>query len=150
MESPPGEGSAVTARALSFALHLRRWLVCRPYTAVGCVLLVALSVPFLTRGDSEWEYVYVRAAHELRAGRDIYQPDIGNSYPPFATLAALPFTELPPCAGRCLWLAVNAGCLVLMVRGAWRLAGGEPSEGGPHVTWPAHLAATLGTLCGAF
>src|SRR5581483_11953289 len=100
--------------------------------------------------DSEWEYVYVRAAHELRAGRDIYQPDIGNSYPPFAALTALPFTALPPGAGRCLWLGVNLGCLVVILRGAWRLAGGEPLEGGARATWRGHLAAILGALCGAF
>jgi hypothetical protein len=144
----PGEGSAVTARAPTFALPLGRWLLDRPYTAAGILVLAGLSVPFLSRDDSEWEYVYVRAAHELRAGNDIYRPDIGNSYPPFAALTALPFTALPPRAGRWLWLAVNLGCLVFMLRGAWRLAGGEPVQRGapPRV----HLAAILGALCGVF
>jgi hypothetical protein len=139
----------VTARALSFAPPLRRWLLDHPYTAAGVLVLAALSVPFLTRDDSEWEYVYVRAAHELRAGHDIYQADIGNSYPPFATLAALPFNALPPRAERCLWLAVNFGCLVFMLRGAWRLAGGGPLQGGARAPRRAHLAAVLGALCGA-
>ena len=138
------------ARALSFAPKVRVWLVEHPYTAAGLLLLAALAVPFLTRDDSEWEYVYVRAANELRAGRDIYQPDIGNSYPPFATLVALPFTALSPRAGRVLWLAVNVGCLAFMLRGAWGLAGGGPLQGGTRAPVSAHLAAVLGALCGVW
>jgi hypothetical protein len=128
----------------------RVWLLEHPYTAAELLILAALTVPFLTRDDSEWEYVYVRAAHELRAGRDIYQPDIGNSYPPFATLAALPFTAIPPRAGRVLWLAVNVGFLALMLRGAWRLVGGGPLQGGARAPVSAHLAAALGALCGVW
>jgi hypothetical protein len=140
----------VTVRALSFAPPLRRWLLDHPYTAAGFLVLSALSVPFLSRDDSEWEYVYMRAAHELRDGRDIYQLDIGNSYPPFAALTALPFTALPQWAGRGLWLAVNFGCLVFLLRGAWRLAGGELLQAGARAPLRAHLAAILGALCGAF
>ena len=80
----------MTARTLSWTSPIGRWLVSHLYTAVGFVVLVSLSVPFLTRNDSEWEYVYVQAAHQLRNGLDIYEPEIANSYPPFATLT-VPF-----------------------------------------------------------
>ena len=140
----------MTARALSFASLVGRWLAAHPYTSIGVVVLAALSVSFLHREDSEWEYVYVEAAQQLRHGLDIYRPDIGNSYPPFATLAALPFTYLSPHWQRCLWLGVNLGCLVFMLRGAWRLAGGGALQGAAGAARGEHLAALVGGLCGIF
>ena len=150
MDSLPGEDAAVTARTLSWTTPIGRWLVSHLYTAVGFVVLLSLSVPFLTRNDSEWEYVYVQAAHQLRNGLDIYQPEIANSYPPFATLTALPFTWPSLSGQRWLWLAINLACLVFVLRGSWRLAGGGDLQGSSRVPLRVHLAAIVGGLCGAF
>ena len=126
------------------------WLGKHPYSVVGFVVLAILSVPFVKRSDSEWEYVYVKAAQHLRAGQDIYEPEIANAYPPFATLTALPFTYLSPAAQRGLWLVINIGCLVCMLRGAWRLAGGDRLEGPVMAPVAEHAAVFLGMLCGLF
>jgi hypothetical protein len=140
----------VTARALTWTWRIGRWLRTHPYTAVGSIILVILSVPFLTRSDSEWEYVYVQAAQQLRTGHDIYQPEIANSYPPFATWTALPFTWLSPAGQRWLWLVINLGCLVFVLRGAWILAGGSNLEGTSPAATREHFGAIVGGLCGIF
>jgi hypothetical protein len=111
---------------------------------------MSVSIPFLTREDSEWEQVYVQAAYQLRSGADIYRPDIANSYPPFATFTALPFTWLTASAQRWLWLVINLTCIVFMLWGAWRLAAGGKLEGRKPVPLPVHLAAIVGGLCGVF
>lgn len=129
---------------------LRAWLLGHPYTIAGIVVAVILGVPFLTRTQSEWEGVYVAAAYNLRNGLDIYEPKLANAYPPFATLAALPFTWLSPVARTWVWLAVNLGCLVFLLRGAWHLTGGARLEGPARAPFREHIAAILGGLCGAF
>jgi hypothetical protein len=141
----------MTARAVAWMAPIGRWLATHPYTAVGLIVLAIVAVPFLKRDDSEWEKVYVQAARELLAGNDIYyQADIANSYPPFATLMAVPFTVLPSEVQRGLWLIINLSCLVFMLRGAWRLAGGGPLEGSERAPLREHVAAIVGGLCGAF
>jgi hypothetical protein len=112
------------------------------------VAVVALAVPFWLRQDSEWEQVYVRAAHHLRQGADLYRVEDGYLYPPFTAWAALPFTALPAAAGREAWLLLNVLCAAVMVRGAWRLAGGPRLEGGARAGRGEHLAAVLGACCG--
>ncbi len=140
----------MTARTLSWTYQVGRWLYAHPYTTCGCIAGIVLSTFFLVRIESEWEYVYIQAAYQLRHGYDIYQPEIGNSYPPFATLTALPFTALPNVAQRWLWLIINLGCLTFMLRAAWRLAGGGQLEGANRAPLPEHLAAFFGGLCGVF
>ncbi len=124
------------------------WALTRryPYFAVAVPILVALSVAFCRRDDSEWEYVYVVAANHLRQGIDIYTD--GNSYPPFAALIAVPATYLPPAAVRGTWLIITLACLAVMVLGAWRLAGGPRLQGACRVRFGEHFAAILGFLCG--
>ena len=77
-------------------LVVATWRLIRryPFGAVALPVVVALSLSFCTREDSEWEAVYVVAANHLRGGADIYSD--GNSYPPFAAFAALPWSFLSP------------------------------------------------------
>ncbi len=123
------------------------WLRAHPYTAAAAAAVVALAVPFCLRQDSEWEQVFVLAARHLRDGADVYAPQDGYLYPPFTAWAAVLFTALPPWALRAAWLLVNIFCAAVLVRGAWRLAGGPRLEGGG-APRGEHLAAALGALCG--
>jgi hypothetical protein len=88
----------------------------------------------------------VRGAERIAAGQPLYRPQ--NEvylYPPFMATAALPFTHLPAGPGRAVWVALNLACLVFLVAGAWRLAGGGALAGAPR---GEHLAAWLGAACG--
>jgi hypothetical protein len=140
----------VAARAGLSTSSLKAWLLTHPYTLAGVVVAAVLAVPFLTRTQSEWEEVYVAAAQHLRDGLDIYEPKLANAYPPFATLAALPFTWLSPVTRTWVWLAVNLASLVFLLRGSWQLAGGGRLEGGERAPFREHVAAILGGLCGVF
>jgi hypothetical protein len=124
-----------------------RWLRRHPWTLTAAVLFAAAAFPFCFRQDSEWESVYVSAARLLRQGGDIYRPENGYLYPPFMTILALPFSWLPSLSLRGAWFLLNAFCILVMVRCAWKVAGGPRLEGTPA---PAgeHLAAVLGILCG--
>src|SRR5258708_5047088 len=62
------EDATVSARALSRVSSLGRWLFLHPYAVAGGILFVILSRRFLASNDSEWEYVYVQAAYQLRGG----------------------------------------------------------------------------------
>ncbi len=118
-----------------------------PYTFCGVALFVGLTAPFLLRTQSEWDMVFVRAAEHLRAGQTIYNPADGYAYPPFMALLAVPFTFVPPSASRALWYLVNAGCLVVLCRLAWRLAGGGPLEGEAAADKKEHVLCLLGLAC---
>jgi len=117
-----------------------------PYFVVAAPFLIALSISFCSRDDSEWETVYVVAAHHLRQRVDIYTD--GNAYPPFAAFMALPASFLTPPLDRVSWLAVNLACFAALVRGAWRLAGGGRLQGIQAVPFGEHVAAVSGFLCG--
>jgi hypothetical protein len=124
------------------------WLRTHPYTAAAVAAVVALAMPFCLRQDSEWDQVYLRAAHHLRQGADLYALQDGYLYPPFTAWAALPFTWLPALIGRAAWLLLNLLCCLVLVRGAWRLAGGSRLEGGSGAPRGEHFAAVLGACCG--
>lgn len=109
------------------------------------LLFIGLAFPAMLRSHSEWMQVYVRAGETFLRGDDFYQPGIGYSYPPFMVLLGAPFAALPAVAGRALWYLVNVGCIVGLLRGAWRLAGGPAPVAGSH-EW---LAAALGLACAA-
>jgi hypothetical protein len=117
-----------------------------PYHLAAVPILLAVSISFCRRQDSEWEAVYVVAANHLRQGVDIYTD--GNSYPPFAAFTALPASFLPLSLLRPSWLLVNVICLIAMVRGGWRLAGGGALQGKTRFPVTEHAAAILGFLCG--
>src|SRR5947199_4767492 len=99
------------------------------YSTAFVLLLVVLAVPFCLRKPADWDNVFVPAAERLRAGRDIYQQFF--VFPPVNALLALPFSYLPRSASLVLWYAVSAAALCVLVRGAWRLAGGGPLPTGP-------------------
>jgi hypothetical protein len=126
------------------------WARTHPYTVAALVVFLALSVPFCLRQDSEWENVFIVAAANLRAGDDVYRPEQGYLYPPFMAWAHLPFTLLPGPAARVGWLLLNLLALALMLRWAWRLAGGAPLEGKNPTRPREHLAALLGLTAGVF
>jgi hypothetical protein len=108
-----------------------------PYFFAAMPVVLALSISFLMREDSEWETVYVVAANHLRAGADICTD--GNSYPPFAAFAALPVSFLGPSLLRLTWLVANLVCLAVMVRGAWQVAGGGHLQGVRRAPLGEHL-----------
>jgi hypothetical protein len=112
------------------------------------VLLLVMGVGFCLRQDSEWEQVYLPAALHLWKGEDMYR--IGDSYlyPPFMAFAALPFLALPSPLPRLVWFALNAGCLLALLRWTWRVAGGGRLEGLEIGKQSERLAAVLGCLCG--
>ena len=88
----------------------------------------------------------MRGAERIAAGQPLYRPGAEvYLYPPFMATAALPFTCLSAPAGRAVWVALNLACLVFLVAGAWRLAGGGALAGAP---LGEHLAAVLGAACG--
>lgn len=125
----------------------RGWLRRHPYTLVAGIGLLLLTVPLMRRQDSEWENVFIGAARDLVEGRDLYHGPGGYLYPPFMAWTALPFLPLAQPWQRGLWLLLNAVCLVVLIRMAWRLAGGPRLQPGP-VSWGEHGAALLGALAG--
>lgn len=124
-----------------------QWLRAYPYTLFGIVLFLGMLVPFVRRGVSEWDDVYVRAALHLRAGEGLYDPRDGYAYPPFMALLAVPFSILPQPISRAVFFGVNALSLVILCRSAWFLAGGRRLEGGVFVPWREHVICLLGLLC---
>ena len=109
---------------------LLSWVRTHPYTVAAAVFFVGMGIPFLTRQNSEWDDVYVRAARHLLAGESIYQPNEGYVYPPFMAAVAVPFALLPPVGDRLAWYLVNVGCALALCSWAWSLAGGGRLEGG--------------------
>jgi hypothetical protein len=105
----------------------------------------ACFVPFLTRRYSEWESVYVPAAQRLLLGQPLYLDHDPYLYPPFAAIVALPWTVMPAWFGRLVWLALNAGCVWLILRLGWKIAGGSRDDSSWHGGW----AWTIGLGCGA-
>ncbi|HEY8503166.1 MAG TPA: glycosyltransferase family 87 protein, partial [Gemmataceae bacterium] len=127
-----------------------RWCREHPYSLIAAVFFAAYLIPFCTRKKSEWEDVYVRSAAELVAGVDFYLQPQGYFYPPFMTLMALPFTEMPLWVGRVTWYAVNVLCFVLLVRLAWRLSGGGRLEGAAVRDRSEQWVFLLGLGCGVW
>ena len=122
-------------------------------TAAGLatVLLLGISavmlLPVLRKGETEFEWVYLRTARHLAAGVDIYDPGTAPfrafTYPPFMAALGLPFAAMPKTVARLAWYAANVACLVLLWRGAWTLSGGGGAGGRKE-----HVIAGLGLACG--
>lgn len=125
----------------------------RSATAVGLstglllVVSAAMLASVLRKGETEFEWVYVRTARHLAAGVDIYDPIVAPfrafTYPPFMAVPGLPFAAMPKTAARLAWYAANVLCLVVLWRGAWTLSGGRGSS-----SKKEHLIAGLGMACG--
>src|SRR5262245_24628275 len=104
---------------------IRAWLRTHPYTLGLSVVLAILSARFLLTNDSEWEDVYINAALNLRAGADLYESKGGYVYPPFMAWAVTPLSYLSQTGAEAAWLIVNLVSLLIVLRGAWWLAGGR-------------------------
>jgi hypothetical protein len=124
------------------------WLKGHPFTALGGLLLVVLAIFFCRRQDSEWEQVYIPAAAHLWKGEDMYRVGESYLYPPFMALAALPFVPLPSLPLRLVWFAVNAVCLLALLRWSWQVAGGGRLEDRRNDKGSQRFAAVCGCLCG--
>lgn len=120
----------------------------RPNAVFLAVALAGLAAQFIGRGPAEWDTVFVASARHLVAGDDFYDLPIGFAYPPFQSLFALPVVGLPRAAQRAAWFAVNAVCLVWLLRAAWRLAGGGPLRF--NRDHREHFACWLGLGAGMF
>jgi hypothetical protein len=112
--------------------------------AAAALVLLGVGLHLYVRQDNEWEKVFVTAAARLRDG-DLYRAGTTYLYPPFTAWATLPFVWLSHDVGRLAFVTLNLGCVIFLLRGAWRLAGGglldEPAE-----RW----AALWGAVCGIF
>ena len=114
-----------------------------PWLGVG-LAATACFVPFLLRRYSEWESVYVPAAQRLLLGQPLYLDHDPYLYPPFAAIMALPWAMMPAWLGRLLWLALNAGCLGLILGLGWKIAGGSREDTSRRDWW----AWAIGLGCG--
>jgi hypothetical protein len=132
------------------------WCVHRPFTTAAIIYLIVAGCRFmLARDFSEWDHVFVLAARQLRHGGDIYRlpADLQEehpfpfSYPPFQALLAIPFSYLPAFLPRLAWYVVNALCLVLMWRLAWRVSGGSKLENIEQPDWREYVICILGLAC---
>ena len=125
----------------------------RSATAVGLStgLLLVISAVMLAsvmrKGETEFEWVYLRTARHLVAGVDIYDPGTAPfrafTYPPFMAALGLPLAAMPKTAARLAWYAANVACLVILWRGAWTLSGRRGAIGKNE-----HIIAGLGMACG--
>lgn len=118
----------------------------QPYAVTLTLVLVGLAVPFATRSDTEWDRVFMGASRALVSGEDFYELPLGYTYPPFQSLLALPMLPVSKTAGRLMWFAINAVCLVWGMRAAWRLAGG--GELPYQQRFREHFACWLGLIIG--
>jgi hypothetical protein len=132
------------------------WCVRRPFTTAAIIYLIVAGCRFmLARDFSEWDHVFVLAARQLRQGGDIYRlpADLQEehpfpfSYPPFQALMAIPFSYLPAFLPRLAWYLVNALCLVLMWRLAWRVSGGGKLQNIERPDWREYVICILGLAC---
>jgi hypothetical protein len=111
------------------------------------VLAVCVTVPFGLRQPADWFEVYVPAAARLWTGGPLYPNPFRFVYPPLAAFLAGSFLNLPPLAGRALWLGLNAVALMVLWFGAWRLAD-TPMDAPAATAEKEPLIALLGLACG--
>jgi hypothetical protein len=133
--------------------HFRHWLETAkryPYTILFVLFALAMAVPFLHRSDSDsdWQTVYLSAAHRLQAGEDLFQ--VGYLYPPASAWLALPFASLPAIPGKLAWYGINVLALAIVLRGVWRLTGGGRLEGVAAIPASERLIVILGLLASVY
>jgi hypothetical protein len=126
------------------------WKQVPPYALLACVLVLAIAPRFIFAKQSEWQQVYVDSARQLRDGEGLFGAGQPYVYPPFMAAAATPFSFLSERWSRALWLMLNSVALVVCMRCAWRLAGGEsrlPLWRSPR---SEHWILWLGLACGGY
>ena len=87
---------------------------------------------------SDWQNVYVRAAHRLQIREPIHREGDNYTYPPAMAMLSLPLANLPPLLSLLSWYLVNVAATTVAFVCAWRLAGG-PSLVGLARRWQAIL-----------
>jgi len=132
------------------------WCLRRPFTTAAIIYLIVAGCRFMLVQDfSEWDHVFILAARQLRHGGDIYNLPVNLqeehpfpfSYPPFQALMAIPFSYLPAFLPRLAWYLVDALCLVLMWRLAWKVSGGAKLENVERPDWRQYATCILGLAC---
>ncbi len=126
------------------------WRIAWAYRLGLVGFLALLAAPVFIRQTGDWEGVYLGAAKNLRSGTDLLAGSgtgTGYVYPPFGALFAVPFTFLPRTAGLVAWVLLNAIAVVVLLVGAWRLAGGRGIPGQAGTGRVDHAALWLGMLC---
>lgn len=93
---------------------------------VVLVAIIGFAPVFLRRPlESDWYRCYVRAAERMQAGETIHVVEkCPYAYPPIMALLTVPLAQLPTSFGFAVWYAVNVIAIGLLLRSAWRLAGG--------------------------
>lgn len=116
-----------------YAKHLRRSALMAAVIFFGAMLW-----PFLRRGEnSEFVVCYVRAARRMEARQSIHRDELtAYAYPPAMAMLTMPLAPLSAKASLAVWYAVNVAAAVIVVAGAWRLAGG-PSLRSLEGAWAA-------------
>ncbi len=112
------------------------------YGTTFAILVVIVSIPFLTDKTSEWDEVYAAAAKRLAEGENLYPLHTNYTYPPFMAGVAYGVEAFGPTLGRTLWLAINLVAVSFMIRWGWWLAGGR--------TWPDRQRAMMRSSCSAY
>jgi len=124
------------------------FLRAHPYAVAAVVLFLALIRPLCSRGQSDWELVYLPAAERLTRGEELLQASF--VYPPVNAYFGLPFLGLSSNAARVAWLAVNVAALAVLVAVAWRVAGGGRLQGPVPASRTEHAIFGLGLACGIY
>lgn len=124
------------------------FLRAHPYAVAAVVLFFVLIRPLCSRGQSDWELVYLPAAERLTRGEELLQASF--VYPPVNAYFGLPFLGLSSSAARIAWLAVNVTSLAVLVAVAWRVAGGGRLQGPEPASRTEHAIFGLGLACGIY
>jgi glycosyl transferase family 87 len=130
--SPPSDalGQAPVAATLPLAAADRRgeWWKRRSAIIAAAVFFIAMTWPFLRRGEnSEFVVCYLRAARRLQAREIIHRDEpTAYAYPPAMAMLTAPLAQLPAKTALVVWYLVNVIAMSAVVAGAWRLLGGPP------------------------
>jgi hypothetical protein len=115
----------------------------------GILFFVVFGFVFLREEQvSDWQNVFVRAAHQLQAREPIHRPGDNYTYPPAMAMLSVPLANLPPLPSLFGWYLVNIMATTVAFICAWRLTGG-PSLIGLSGRWWGILGIGV-TLAGRF
>ena len=95
---------------------------------------------------ADFQKVYVVSARHLLANEDIFRDAF--VYPPFSAVLALPWTQMDALTGRIVYGLLNGLAAVVLLGGAWHLAGGKVPFQFRHLTRTEAVILTLGVLGG--
>ena len=119
-----------------------------PYIVLGTLVFLGMAPPFLLAQQTEWVYVYLKAASEMAAGHAALFFIQGLHLSAVHRLGRDSFHLPASLGGPRLWYVLNVICMVAMFVWAWQLSGGSRPAGGS-LSRREHLTIGLGLLCGA-